>query len=72
MTEEEKIKIVFPIVARLTADYSRSPEYKERKKIKSAPVISPESYFKSEYSVYMKLLNERLKNLNQHPHNDPA
>lgn len=65
MTEEEKIKIVFPIAARLTADYSQSPEYKEKKKTKSAPVISPESYFKGEYSLYMKLLNEKLKSLDK-------
>lgn len=61
MTEDEKIKLVFPVAARLTADYSQSPEYKEKKKDKSALVISPESYFKGEYSFYMKLLNEKLK-----------
>ncbi|ASD87235.1 hypothetical protein EXB91_26835 [Salmonella enterica subsp. enterica serovar Florida] len=65
MTEEEKIKIVFPIAARLTAEYSQSPEYKEKKKTKSALVISPESYFKGEYSLYMKLLNEKLKSLDK-------
>ncbi|EIC4353509.1 hypothetical protein LJS80_002262 [Salmonella enterica] len=61
MTEEEKIKLVFPVAASLTADYSRSPEYKEKKKEKSALVITPEAYFKGEYSFYMKLLNEKLK-----------
>ncbi|EBC2122187.1 hypothetical protein CWD08_22695 [Salmonella enterica] len=63
MTEEEKIKIVFPVAARLMADYSRSPEYQKKKKDNPAHVISPEHYFKGEYSFYMKLLNDKVKNL---------
>ncbi|EBP4586535.1 hypothetical protein VH79_25885 [Salmonella enterica] len=72
MTEEEKIKLVFPVAARLTADYSRSQEYKDGKKNNPGFTISPEEYFKGEYSFYMKLLNEKLKNLNQDPPNQKA